>query len=97
MNTNVQLNCTAHGIPRTRNYRFYVNEKLIGNETNGKLSVNVSKSNCVDYNGLYKCVPESTIGDGEIKTETRELDCEYLYMTSLFDSLLKKEISCSLR
>ena len=78
LNTNIQLSCTADGIPSTRNYRFYVNGKLIGNKTDGKLTVNVSPSNCVNYTGGYKCVPESTIGDGEMKTETREFDCEFL-------------------
>ena len=77
LNTNIELTCTADGMPSTRNYRFYVNGKLIGNKTDGKLTVNVSPSNCVNYTGEYKCVPESAIGDGEMETETREFDCEF--------------------
>ena len=77
-------------MPSTRNYRFYVNEKLIGNNTDGKLTVNVSPSNCVNYTGRYKCVPESTIGDGKMKTETREFECEF-FTFELFNYLLQKK------
>ena len=78
-------------MPSTRNYRFYVNGKLIGNKTDGKLTVNVLPSNCVNYTGEYKCVPESTIGDGEMKVETREFDCEYFSIHPAWLSLTKKK------
>ena len=71
-NANMQLTCSATGLPDVRNYRFYVNDILIGNTTDGKLTALVSPSACAKYIGEYKCVPESTIGDGEIKTITRE-------------------------
>ena len=74
LNTNVQLSCSATGLPNVRNYRFYVNNILIGNTTDGKLTAMVSPSVCVKYTGEYKCVPESTIGDGEIKTTAREFE-----------------------
>ena len=84
LNTNLQLSCTADGVPSTRNYRFYVNGEMIGNNTNGQLTVNVSPLNCVNYTGEYKCVPESTIGDGVVRTKTREFDCKFLlYLDSL--------------
>ena len=77
LNTNLQLSCTADGVPSTRNYRFYVNGVMIGNKTNGQLTIIVSPSNCVNYSGEYKCVPESTIGDGMMKTERREFSCKF--------------------
>ena len=60
-----------------RNYGFYVNGKLIGNKTDGKLTVNVSPSNCGKYFGEYMCIPESVIGEGENKTTMREFECKF--------------------
>ena len=74
LNANMQLSCNATGLPNVRNYRFYVNDILIGNTTDGKLTAMVSPSVCAKYTGEYKCVPESTIGDGEIKTTAREFE-----------------------
>ena len=71
-NASMQLSCSATGLPNVKNYRFYVNEIFLGNTTDGKLTALVSPSACAKYIGEYKCVPESTIGDGEIKTITRE-------------------------
>ena len=73
-NANMQLSCSATGLPNVRSYRFYVNDILIGNTTDGKLTAMVSPSVCAKYTGEYKCVPESTIGDGEIKTTTRQFE-----------------------
>ena len=72
LNANVLLSCSATGRPNVINYRFYVNDILIGNTTDGILIAKVSSSVCVNYTGECKCVPESTIGDGEIKTTVRE-------------------------
>ena len=82
LNTNIQLTCSATGLPSARNYRFYVNDILIGNETDGKLTVNVSTSVCGNYIGEYKCIPESTIGDGEIKTTTRKFESSFITLNS---------------
>ena len=82
LNTNIQLNCRATGLPSVRNYRFYVNDILIGNETDGTLTVNVSSSVCGDYIGQYKCIPESSIGDGEIKTTMREFESSSITLNS---------------
>ena len=77
LNTSIQLTCTAVGLPSVRNYGFYVNGNLIGNTTDGKLTVIGSPSNCGKYFGDYKCVPESIIGEGESKTATREFECKF--------------------
>ena len=73
----MQLSCSAIGIPSVRNYRFYVNDILVGNTTNGILTVKVSPSNCANFSGEYKCIPESTIGDGEMKTVVREFNRKF--------------------
>eukprot|EP00112_Aurelia_sp_Birch-Aquarium-sp1_P002056 Seg1224.2 transcript_id=Seg1224.2/GoldUCD/mRNA.D3Y31 product=Hemicentin-2 protein_id=Seg1224.2/GoldUCD/D3Y31 len=76
LNTTIKLTCAAKGLPSVRNYGLYVNGKLIGNQTDGNLTVNLSPSNCAKYFGEYKCVPESIIGEGESKTTTREFELE---------------------
>ncbi|XP_065055821.1 hemicentin-1-like isoform X1 [Rhopilema esculentum] len=68
LNQNITLTCSAIGKPSVTKYRFYVNDKSIGNSTSGSLTVNAN--DCTMYNGNYKCVPESSIGDGEVKTQS---------------------------
>ncbi|XP_065055871.1 hemicentin-2-like isoform X2 [Rhopilema esculentum] len=68
LNQNITLTCSAVGKPSVTKYRFYVNDKSIGSSTSGSLTVNAS--DCTRYNGNYKCVPESSIGDGEVKTQS---------------------------
>ena len=48
-------------------YRFYVNDTSIGNSTSGLLSINAN--DCVKFNGYFKCVPENSRGQGEIKQQ----------------------------
>ena len=68
LNQNITLTCSAAGKPSVTKYRFYVNDTSIGNSTSGSLTVNAN--DCTRYNGNYKCVPESTIGDGEVKSQS---------------------------
>ncbi|XP_065056313.1 hemicentin-2-like [Rhopilema esculentum] len=67
-NQNITLTCSAIGKPSVTKYKFYVNDTSIGNSTSGSLTVNAS--DCTRYNGNYKCVPESSIGDGEVKSQS---------------------------
>ena len=72
LNKNVQLACSAIGKPNVTNYKFYIESKLVGNTTDGKLTLNAS--DCANYTGTYTCVPESSIGEGEKKSMANEFD-----------------------
>ena len=76
LNAEIKIVCFATAVPGVRSYKFYRNGLLIGNTTDGKLSLKVHPSNCTIYDGEYKCVPESPLGDGEVKVETRKFNCK---------------------
>ena len=71
MNSKIQINCHVTGVLKVRSYQLYINNVLIGNPGDGKLSVDPSPSNCRDYTGTYKCMPYPS---GEVKTVSREFD-----------------------
>ena len=60
-------------------YRFYVNDTSIGNSTNGMLSMNAN--DCFKFNGYFKCLPENSKGQGEIKQQLLAV----IGMLSIFD------------
>ena len=68
LNQNTTLTCSAVGKPSVTKYRFYVDDTSVGNSTSGSLTLNAN--DCTRYNGNYKCVPESSIGDGEVKSQS---------------------------
>ena len=76
LNAEIQIVCFATAVPGVKNYKFYRNGILIGNKTDGRLSLKIHPSNCTMYEGEYKCVPESPLGDGEVKAETRKFNCK---------------------
>ena len=61
------MTCNAIGKPAVSMYKFYVNDTSIGNSTNGSLSVNAN--DCLKFNGYFKCIPENSKGQGEIKQQ----------------------------
>ena len=77
LNQIINLTCSAVAKPAVTMYRFYVNETSIGNSTNGSLSVNAS--DCLRYNGYFKCVPENDRGQGEMNQQ-------FIVVTGMFQS-----------
>ena len=73
MDSKIQINCRVIGVLKVRSYRLYINDVLIGNRSDGKLSLDLSPSNCRSYTGTYKCMPDTS---AEIKTVRREFDCK---------------------
>ena len=80
LGSNVQLMCSATGKPNVTNYKFYINGRLVGNTTDGK--VTLTASSCTNYTGTYTCVPESSIGEGERNTTMKEFNGESMYVFS---------------
>ena len=73
MNSKIQIDCRVIGVLKVKSYRLYINDVLIGNPGDGKLSLDASPSNCRNYTGTYKCMPDTS---GEVKTVWREFDCK---------------------
>ena len=67
LNQMIKLSCSAIAKPAVTMYRFYMNDTSIGNSTSGNLSVNAS--DCLRFNGYFKCVPENARGQGEMKQQ----------------------------
>ena len=57
----MSLNCETDASPEAE-YHFYFNDKPIGNNASGVLSVTV------DADGVYTCVPINDIGEGDNAT-----------------------------